>query len=164
MTTDGGGWTMCYTASSERVLINSQISSTQGYGTAGHRRDCRNIPFTDVLYVNHASNKQAWFKQSSVFKASSTNYFYQAAKTFAGYGAAAGKTFQMNICSAGWMEVGFMMTGWTGCWKRCNSWCGDTSTQYYRVDGDSGGSYNGNAFAENGHRNVANKLLSVGLR
>ena len=72
--------------------------------------------------------------------------------------------YQLNICDGGWMWTGFMMTGYNGCTKQCGSWCGDTGTVYFRTDGSDSGSYNGVAFNENGHQNVSNKTMSVGLR
>ncbi len=57
-----------------------------------------------------------------------------------------------------------MMSGFTGCYKLCNSWCGDTTTHFYRTDGDDGVSFNGVAFRENGHTNVGYKAMSVGIR
>ena len=68
------------------------------------------------------------------------------------------------------MQVGLMITGIQGgCYKACNSWCGDVWSPYYRTNGEGNGvadnnSYHGVAFAQNGHRNVADQLMSVGIR
>ena len=56
------------------------------------------------------------------------------------------------------------MSGYSNCYKQCDSWCGDTSSPYFRTDGDPGGSYNGVAFNQNGHTNVGYKTMSVGIR
>ena len=58
MTTDGGGWTMCYTANADMVHIQTETSYTGGYGQSGYRTDCREVPFTDVLYINHNNGKR----------------------------------------------------------------------------------------------------------
>ncbi len=72
--------------------------------------------------------------------------------------------YQLNICDSSWMHTGIMMSGFTGCTKTCNSWCSDHVTPYFRGNGDSGSSYTGVAFNENGYGNVSNKAMSVGLR
>ena len=150
MDTDGGGWTFCYSANTDEVHIKTELTSAAKYGTAGHRRDCRNIPFTDVIYKNHATNQLAWFKQSVTFTASATNYFFNSGQVWTGYGVAANtKNFQLLICDNGWMYTGFFISTYNGCFKACNSWCGDGGA-YFRTDGDDGGSYNGVAFNENG--------------
>ena len=72
--------------------------------------------------------------------------------------------YQLNVCDTSWMWVGLMMSGYSNCYKQCDSWCGDTSSPYFRTDGDPGGSYNGVAFNQNGHTNVGYKTMSVGIR
>lgn len=170
MTTDGGGWTMCYTENANMVHIQSETSYTGTYGQAGYRSDCSEIPFTDVLYVNHSANQKAWFYAQSNNPMTITNLGYNApgnaAGTLftAGSGASTSWNYQLNVCDSSWMWVGLMMTGYTGCYKQCGSWCGDTSSPYFRTDGDNGGSYNGVAFNQNGHTNVGYKTMSVGIR
>ncbi len=63
------------------------------------------------------------------------------------------------------MQTGFMFTGVYGTTgKQCGSWEGDISTWYFRHDGDyspNNSAYHGVSFAQNGHTNVTNKLVSV---
>ena len=52
MTTDGGGWTMCYTTDNE-VHIETEYQPTGTYGDTTYRTDCRDIPFTDIIVENN---------------------------------------------------------------------------------------------------------------
>ena len=65
MSTDGGGWTMCYSENADMVHIQTETSYTGSYGQAGYRTDCREVPFTDVLYINHNNGQKAWFYSQS---------------------------------------------------------------------------------------------------
>ena len=57
------------------------------------------------------------------------------------------------------------MSGDTNCSKKCNSWCGDRSTSYFRTDGDFGqNNFDGIAFNANGYKNLGKKRMSVGIR
>ena len=170
MTTDGGGWTMCHTDTAE-VHAKSEVTFSMdgAYGFDGYRTDCRNIAFNQVLYVSHDNSQKAWFKRDggATLVAGSTNWFTNGASygLWTGYGATnTGLKYQLLLCDSGWMWTGFFMSGYTSCWKACNSWCGDTSTPYYRYDGDDAGSYNGVAFNQNGHQNVSSRTMSVGIR
>ena len=171
MTTDGGGWTMCYTAGdSNMVHLQTQTTYTGTYGSSGYRTDCRDIPFSDVLYVNHNSNEKAWFSTKNGSTKTIRGLGYNAdggsiGTVFTAHGVAATNTdYQLMVCDTSWMWVGLMISGYNGCYKACGSWCNDTSSQYYRTDGSDTGSYNGIAFKENGHTTVSYKTMSVGLR
>ena len=170
MTTDDGGWTMCYTENGNMVHIQSETSYTGGYGQAGYRTDCSEIAFTDVLYINHNNGQQAWFYAQNNTPMTISNLGYNASGATAGTlftgGGVASTTwnYQLNVCDSNWMWVGLMMTGYTNCYKQCGSWCGDTSSPYFRTDGDNGGNYNGVSFNQNGHTNVGYKTMSVGIR
>ncbi|MEY3015602.1 MAG: hypothetical protein RIT45_4337 [Pseudomonadota bacterium] len=171
METDGGGFTMCSSDNGE-VHIASELQSQNAYGTDGYRADCRDVAFSEVLYVRHDNGDKAWFARDGGAKTTAAaNGYTTAGNTLGTWSAKGGKAsgtwkYQLLICDGGWMWTGFFMSGIhpSGCNKACGSWCNDTTTHYYRYDGDDGGSYNGVAFAENGHQNVANKLVSVGLR
>ena len=170
MTTSGGGWTMCYSDNTE-VHMKTEVtySATKPFGQDGYRTNCNSVPFSEVLYVNHANNQKAWFTRNAGTKltAGSTNWFVNGSTygLWTGHGATnTGYSYQLNICDAGWMSTGLMITGYTSCWKDCNGWCSDTSSPYFRMDGDPNGSYDGVAFNENGHQVVGYKLMSVGIR
>ena len=170
MSTDGGGWTMCYTENGNMVHLQNETNYTGGYGQAGYRTDCSEIQFTDVLYINHGTSQKAWFYAQSNTPMTINSLGYNASGNtagtfFTGGGVASTSwNYQLNVCDSSWMWVGLMMTGYTNCYKQCGSWCGDVSSPYYRTDGDNGGSYNGVSFNENGHRNVSYKTMSVGIR
>lgn len=171
MTIDGGGWTMCYTVGdSTMVHLQTETSYTGSYGSTGYRTDCRNLPFQDVLYVNHSNNQTAWFSTKNGSTKTIASLGYSAGGSsigtlFSGHGVAATNTdYQLMVCDDSWMWVGLMMSGYTGCYKGCGSWCSDTSSHYYRADGSDNSSYNGIAFRENGHTTVSYKTMSVGLR
>ncbi|MBN1336830.1 MAG: hypothetical protein JXB39_12810, partial [Deltaproteobacteria bacterium] len=125
--------------------------------------------FEEVLYVNESSGEMAWFSRNSGVRTTIAAAGYNAAGfllgEWTGHGVArTDTTYQLNICDDAWMWVGLMVSGYTGCWKQCCHRCSDTSTDYYRTDGDTGSSYNGVSFAENGHHNVSDKTMSVGIR
>ena len=79
--------------------------------------------------------------------------------------APTGWNYQLNVCDQSWMWVE-ADDDWIyiDCYKQCWSWCGDTSSPYFRTDGDDGGAYNGVSFNQNGHTNVSYKTMSVGIR
>ncbi|KAM7432389.1 hypothetical protein ABFA07_017160 [Porites harrisoni] len=80
-----------------------------------------------------------------------------------GFGAMnSGYSYQLLICDHSFY-TGFIVSGYTNCYKYCHSWCGDTSSPYFRTASTSS-SYKGVAFNTNGHRPVSTRLMSVGLR
>ena len=168
MTSDGGGWTMCYTERNSMVHVATETAYTGTYGAAGYRSDCRAVPFREVLYVNHDSGQKAWFTRQTAGDVVMSSVGYDTSGSAMGqwtpHGVAAAGNYQLLVCDAGWMWTGLFMSGYTGCWKQCGSWCSDTGTQYFRTDGSDTASYNGVAFAENGHTNVGYKTMSVGVR
>ncbi|GAB5389957.1 MAG: hypothetical protein Alpg2KO_29250 [Alphaproteobacteria bacterium] len=192
MTTDGGGWTMYYTTNSTFSLIDATTNSTS-FGTNGYSRDLRDLAFTDILYVRHSDNAKDWFTNSvsltvegmdtpsvGVCTTSSTPAGPYICGTglggtwTGGGGANTGYTYQLTVGDNVWMQVGLMISGYnaggtSNCFKQPNNWCGDTSSNYYRVYGEGNGvmdigGFGGVAFRENGHTNVTSKLMSVGIR
>ena len=170
MTDQGGGWSMCYTERNDMVHLKTETTHTLNYGTDGYRADCRNISFTDVIYINHDTGQNAYFTAQSGNAMTLASLGYNtsgatAGTLFTGHGNVnTGWNYQLNVCDNSWMWVGLMMSGYTGCHKQCNNWCGDVSSPYFRTDGDNGSSYNGVAFNQNGHTNVTYKTMSVGIR
>jgi hypothetical protein len=169
MTTDGGGWTMCLTERDNMPHISSEYTYRGTFGTPGYRTDCRNIPFSEILYINHDNGQKAWFTRQSPgnIVISSLGYCTNGSATglWTAHGVASTSyNYQLNICDCD-MYVGLMMSGYTSnCWKACNNWCADTSSPYFRWDGSSSSDFNGVAFNENGHRNVSSKTMSAGIR
>ena len=171
METDGGGWTMCVTDNQTWRMSTEVSAGGKAFGQDGYRSDCRDVPFSEVLYVNHSSNDaKAWFARSGgqKLKASAVGYNTKGndlgAWQAAGGAASGSWTYQLLVCDQP-MYTGLFMSGVTGgCYKSCGSWCGDQSSHYYRFDGSDSSNYNGVSFAENGHKNVSGKLMSVGIR
>jgi len=174
MTTHGGGFTLCYSESDAIVHVSSEVWSPVSAGTPGYRSDCRNIPFTEVLYRNEDTGEAAWFTRNQPGTLTLAGLGYDSAGitagTFTGGGVAdTSYDYQLNVCDSSWMWVGLMMSGKTSCSKACSNWCGDLLSDYYRTDGDddryaSTQTYDGTAFRENGARSVSVKTLTVGLR
>jgi hypothetical protein len=162
MTTDGGGWTLCYTESNGSVDFETQTSSAVAYGTDGYRADCRKIPFSEVLYVQHSTGNKAWFSRSGDVRIDAYPSSGSTWGLWTGHGAVSGSTWQLMACNTS-MYVGLFASGYTGsCYKSCGSWCSDTSSAYFRVYGSS--SYTGVAFNQNGHTTLGNQVMSVGIR
>lgn len=173
MSTDGGGWTMCWSESGSEMVRVASDTYAGTFGSDGYRANCRDVSFDEVLYRNHSTGQDAWFSRNSGGEVtmSGTDYATTGSELgrWTGHGVAVTNyDYQVLVCDNGWMWTGLFVSGITGggnpCWKACNSWCSDTSTHYYRPDGSDTSSYNGLAFRENGHTNVANKLLSMGIR
>ena len=77
--------------------------------------------------------------------------------------------YQLLICD-GEFYSGFFVSGYPkiivsepGCYKECSDWCGDLYSPYFRTAANHS-DMNGVAFNTNGHRSLANRLISVGLR
>lgn len=173
MTTDGGGWSMYYT-SSQNYHLGDEIENNIEYAKNGYSRNLSTIPFKEILYIRHSDNAKDWFSKNNNTPITvksmigSNGYIYQSGANFGlwtGHGGAqTNYSYQLTVGDKTWMEVGLMISGFNGCYKIPNNWCGDTSTNYYRIDGDNGSNYNGIAFRQNGHRNLSNQLISVGIR
>jgi hypothetical protein len=116
MTTDGGGWQICYTTR-DKVRIASEVTYGFPFGVHGYRSDCRNVPFNDLVAINHENGQKAWFKRQtrSAIRASSTNYYVtgSAFGLWTGFGVATtGYSYQLGICeSTSDLAPGFWMSG-----------------------------------------------------
>ncbi len=179
MTTDGGGWTMWYTTN-DTYSLASGLTNTVAYGTNGYSRNLLRLPFREIMYVRHSDNARDWFTrdtatnltvQSLITTGSVLSVSGSVHGTWTGKGGAVTSyKYQLTIGDNTWMRVALMMSGYTSsCYKAPNSWCNDTSSNYYRVNGDHGSgsgapNYTGVAFRQNGHRNVTSQLMSVGVR
>ncbi|KAL9971670.1 hypothetical protein ACROYT_G017867 [Oculina patagonica] len=167
MTSYNGGWTMCYTTD-EYVKPKTEVtySAQFPYGTDGYRTDCNNIPFTEIIFVDHQTGAKVYFKrQTNLPITAAVNYWNDASHygLWHGVGASNAYSYQLLICDHSFYS-GFFISGYTSnCYKKCHSWCSDTSSPYFRTASTSS-SYKGVAFNTNGHRPLSNRLISVGLR
>lgn len=71
--------------------------------------------------------------------------------------------YQMIICDMSYYK-GLHFSGYTNCYKKCDDWCGDTSSPYFRSSAVDDKSRNGVAFNENGHKPLKNRLVTAGIR
>ncbi|XP_029191349.1 uncharacterized protein LOC114957933 [Acropora millepora] len=167
MTSYNGGWTMCYTTD-EYAKPRTEVtySSKAPYGNDGYRTNCNNIPFTEIMFVDHQTGNKVYFKRKSNLPVkASANYGKtgSALGLWDAVGASRSYSYQLLICDISFYS-GFMVSGFTGnCYKQCIKWCGDFSSPYFRTASTHSG-YKGVAFNANGHRPVKARLMSVGLR
>ncbi|KAL9972060.1 hypothetical protein ACROYT_G018299 [Oculina patagonica] len=169
MTSYNGGWTMCYTTD-EYVKPKSEVtySAQFPYGSDGYRTNCNNIPFTEIIFIDHQTGNKAYFKRQASQSITSAENYGNAAGTYGlwdGVGADNAFSYQLLICDH-WFYSGFFVSGYTGnCYKLCYSWCMDQSSPYFR-SASTDWDFRGVAFNINGHRPnvVGNRLKSVGLR
>lgn len=169
MTSYNGGWTMCYTTD-EYAKPKTEITYNPSlpYGTDGYRSNCNNVPFTEIIFTDHQTGNKAYFKRKSNLPTiAAANY----GKSGSAYGLWNGVgsmnsaySYQLLICDHSFY-TGFFVSGYTNCYKRCNHWCGDKRSPYFRTASTSSNS-NGVAFNTNGHypNKLKNRLISVGLR
>lgn len=175
----GRGWTMCYTTD-ERAKPRTEVTfnSNLTYGIDGYRSDCNNIPFTEIMFVDHTTDHKAFFTRVSdnlppLTTLPNYNKIASTYGTWIGQGTVSSSfdgKYQLLICDHSFF-TGFMVSGLTPphttpeCYKRCNSWCGDKISPYFRTS-STNANYLGVAFNVNGHfpNRVGNKLMSVGLR
>ncbi|XP_020618618.1 uncharacterized protein LOC110056480 [Orbicella faveolata] len=168
MTSYNGGWTMCYTTD-EHVKPKTEVtySAQFPYGSDGYRTNCNNIPFTEIIFVDHQTGAKVYFKRQTNFPiTAAVNYGNAAAAgLWHGVGASNAYSYQLLICDDSFYS-GFFISGYTSnCYKRCNNWCGDRASPYFRTASTNAG-YRGVAFNTNGHHpNIpSNRLISIGLR
>jgi len=170
MTSFNKAWTMCYTTDDKakpktEVTYSAQIP----YGTDGYRTNCNNIPFTEIIFIDHQSGNKAYFKRRTHVAIKAAGNYGKAAGTYGlwdGVGSMnSAFSYQLLICDTAFY-TGFFVSGYTSnCYKQCNNWCGDRTSPYFRTS-STNSHYKGVAFNTNGHHpNVPNnRLMSVGLR
>ena len=122
------------------------------------------LQFREILFVDETTNEKAFFtyKLNSSLVAEG-NYQTQISGLWLGGGVATtSQEYQLLICDHSFYS-GFFISGYTNCYKRCNHWCGDLLTPYFRSASTSP-NYAGVGFNVNGHRPRSIRLMSVGLR
>ena len=132
------------------------------YKTIFHR-----FQFTEVMFVDEKSKQKTAFTKSGSPVTFTGNYD----KNANAYGlwtaqgvASTDYKYQMLICDTSFYK-GLHFSGFTkSCYKQCDNWCGDTSSPYFRTAAVSDKNYKGVAFNENGHKPLANRLISAGIR
>lgn len=120
--------------------------------------------FGEILFVDETTGQKAFFK----YKLGSPlvamgNFGVRLPALFVGGGIAnTNYEYQLLICDNPFYS-GFFVSGFTNCLKRCNHWCSDVVSPYFRSAATHAG-YKGVAFNVNGHSPRNNRLISVGLR
>ncbi|KAJ7377089.1 hypothetical protein OS493_030683 [Desmophyllum pertusum] len=175
MTSYNGGWTMCYTTD-EYVNPRTEVtySAQFPYGSDGYRTNCNNIPFTEIIFVDHQTGNKAYFKRHVNQTITAADNYGNTAGTYGlweGVGAVDNAySYQLLICDDS-LYSGFFISGYTGsCYKGsytegCRNWCSDRVSPYFRTAATRS-DLSGVAFNTNGHPpNIpSNRLISVGLR
>jgi len=174
----GGGWTMCYTTD-EYVKPKTEVTYNPNYpyGSAGYRTNCNNIPFQEIIFVDHQTGEKMFFKrmiQYGVIVGPIWGQFpITAANNYGNQGGVYGwwhgvgpnnfYKYQLLICDDPFYS-GFLVSGYTdNCYKECANWCSDSESPYFRTASTSA-AYKGVAFNNNGNRPLNKTLMSVGLR
>ena len=126
------------------------------------------LQFREILFVDEATGDKAFFTNTlgSALVAVG-NYGTQLPELWTTGGGVANTSYQYQllICDDTSFYSGFMISGYTQCYKRCDHWCGDYSSPYFRSASITFRQhYGGVAFNVNGARPLNNRLVSVGLR
>jgi hypothetical protein len=123
--------------------------------------------FTGVMFLDEKSKQKAVFTKSGSPVTFTGNYGKKADAyglwTAQGVASTAYK-YQMLICDTTFYK-GLHFSGYTSSrYKRCDDWCGDYTSPYFRTSAVSDPHYTGVAFNENGAKPRPNRLITAGIR
>ena len=124
--------------------------------------------FSEIIFIDHQTGNKAYFKRKSNLPMMAALNYGKTASAFGlweGVETNKAYSYQLLICNHSFYS-GFFVSGYTNnCYKKCDSWCHDTKSPYFRT-APAPSSQKGVAFNTNGHHpNVPNnRLMSVGLR
>ncbi|CAB4041385.1 Hypothetical predicted protein, partial [Paramuricea clavata] len=92
--------------------------------------------FTEVMFVDEKSKEKAAFTKTGSAVKFADNYDKKADAygLWTARGVPSTKyKYQMLICDTSFYK-GLHFSGYTGsCYKRCNNWCSDSSSPYFRT-------------------------------
>ena len=117
------------------------------------------------MFLDHQTLAKVYFKRRTNQSITASLNYGNGASTYGlwdGVGVSDAYLYQLLICDTSFYS-GFLVSGYTNCYKQCGHWCGDGVSPYFRTASTSS-SYFGVAFNINGHRSVNKRLISVGLR
>ena len=119
------------------------------------------------MFVDEKSKAKAAFTRDVSTKITINDNYDKRANAFGLWTAkgvaSSSYKYQLLICNTSFYK-GLMVSGYTGsCYKKCDHWCGDTISPYFR-SASSSTLFNGVAFDENGHKPLAKRLISVAIR
>ena len=125
---------------------------------------CCFIQFTEIIFVDHETGSNVYFKQRADQRITAALNYGYAAGTYGlwdGVGTNNAYLYQLLICDQPFFS-GFLVSGYTdNCYKQCTKWCADNVSPYFRTATSSS---TGVAFNSNGARSHSKRLMSVGLR
>ena len=120
-----------------------------------------------MIFVDESTRQKAAFTKND---GSSVTFFGNYDKNANTFGlwtaqgvASSSYQYQMLICDTTFFK-GIHFSGYTNCYKKCNHWCGDTVSPYFRSSAVADQRYFGVAFNVNGHFPLPKRLISVGIR
>ena len=123
--------------------------------------------FTEVMFVDEKSKQKAAFNKSGPAVTFTGNYNKNAGAygLWTAHGVASRQyKYQMLLCDTSFYK-GFLFSGFTKrCYKRCDYWCRDSKSSYFRTAAVSSAKYKGVAFNENGAEAKSNRLISAAIR
>ena len=124
------------------------------------------------MFIDHQTGSKAYFTQRDQAPIKAAGNYGNRGSAYGlwdrvltdGVGSSSNTHFvyQLLICDHSFFS-GFFVSGYTDCYKYCNSWCNDDKSPYFRTASKRSG-YKGVSFDENGHQPLSNRLISVGLR
>jgi len=121
--------------------------------------------FTEIIFVDHQTGSKVYFKRQADQQITAAGNYGNAASTYGlwfSFGTNNAYSYQLLICDHSFYS-GFLVSGYTGSYKRCDRWVGDFSSPYFRTASNHP-SYKGVAFNTNGAISLSNSLISVGVR
>ena len=124
--------------------------------------------FKEIIFIDVVTGQKAYFTRVLDDPTTASANLNQKATTLGlwrPHGAAnTAYDYQLLICNTAFYS-GFHVSAYTqSCYKRCDNWCADYSSPYFRTAAVTSPSYAGVAFNENGARSLSPRLMSVGLR
>ena len=126
---------------------------------------CLFFQFTEIMFLDHQTLAKVYFKRRTNQSITANLNYGNGASTYGlwdGVGVSDAYLYQLLICDTSFYS-GFLVSGYTKCYKQCGNWCGDYVSPYFRTASTSS-SLSGVAFNINGHQTVTKRLISVGLR
>ena len=128
-------------------------------------RNCLFFQFTEIIFLDYQTLAKVYFKRRTNQSITANLNYGNGASTYGlwdGVGVSDAYDYQLLICDTSFYS-GFLVSGYTNCYKQCNGWCDDHVSPYFRTATTSS-SYSGVSFNINGARALDKRLISVGLR
>ena len=121
--------------------------------------------FTEVMFVDDNTKEKAAFSKTGPEITFNNNYNKDASTygQWNGHGVASvDYQYQLMICDMPFYK-GIHVSGYSSCYKKCNQWCDDKASRYFRTAAAQK-QFIGVAFNVNGHTPLPKRLISAGMR